>query len=259
VSTFFAARAFSLALVVLASACSEKFSSAESPAAAANVPADGMLLWIRADEGVTQQGGHVSRWDDVSPNHMRAVQDDAGSKPSFQEDALNGKPAVIFDGEDDALQFGSGFSDFSAGLSLFGVFEREDTDVCGAMLEASNDAEIDDISFGLSSTQLNYEVLENTEQGTSYPALVPVQFSIVHRTDETVEIRRNGLFGSRGGFALPATIERQAIYVGKSLYGGCPSFNGKIAEIIAYDRELTDDDVQFVEQYLQKKYGCCSP
>lgn len=258
-STIPAARAFPLALLLLASACSEKFSSADSPAAAANVPADGLLLWIRADEGVTQQGGRVSRWDDVSPTNMRASQNTADERPTFLGDWINGQPAVVFDGDNDSLQFATGFGDFSAGLSLFGVFERADTDVCGAMLEASNNAEVDDISFGLSGAQLNYEVLENTEQGTAYPPNVPVQFSIIHHVDETVDIRRDGLFGSRGGFALPATIDRQAIYVGKSLYVGCPSFDGKIGEIIAYNRELSDDEVQLVEQYLQKKYGCCAP
>jgi len=189
---------------------------------------------------------------------MHATQDVATLMPLYLADGFNGQPAVLFDGDDDALQFGSGFADFSAGVSLFGVFERDSADICTAMLEASNGGEIDDISFGLSYGQLNYEVLGGVEEGAIYPANVPVQFSIVHRVDEVVEIRRNGLFGARGTFALPATIERQAIYVGKSLYGGCPSFSGKIGEIIAYNRELAVDEVKTIEQYLQQKYGCCT-
>jgi hypothetical protein len=214
---------------------------------------------MRADQGIAVQSGPVSQWDDQSPSKMHAIQDVANERPLFVGDGLNGQPAVVFDGEDDSLQFGSGFSDFSEGVSLFGVFEREDTDVCGAMLEASNGPEVDDISFGLSYGQLNYEVEVNVEQGTTYPANVPVQFSIVHGVDETVEIRRNGLFGARSGFVLPVTTERQAVYVGRSLYDGCPTFNGKVGEILAYNRGLTDDEVQLVEQYLQDKYGCCTP
>jgi hypothetical protein len=249
-------RRLSIAVALCTPACSEKFVS-EDPGV--NIPAEGLLLWMRADRGVTQQGGQVTQWDDQSPSKMHATQDLANLQPTFLGNAWNGLPAVVFDGADDGLQFGSGFEDFSKGLSLFGVFEREDTDVCGAMFEASNGKEVDDISFGLSGGQLNYEVEVPTEQGTDYPPDVPVLFSIVHHTDEVAEIRRDGRFGSRGTFPLPVTVQRDAIYVGKSLYEGCPSFNGKISEIIAYNRELPDDEVSVVEQALQKKYGCCTP
>jgi hypothetical protein len=51
-------------------------------------------------------------------------------------------------------------------------------------------------------------------------------------------------------------IQREAPYVGKSLYGGCPSFGGKIGEIIAYNRELADDEVQLVpKQAIAEGYA----
>jgi hypothetical protein len=262
-------RLLPFAAALCTSACTEKFSSVtmspdggpaahSAEASTPSIPTNGMLLWMRAGEGITQQSGRVSRWDDQSASKMSATQDVASQMPLYLGDGFNGQPAVLFDGDDDALQFGSGFSDFSAGVSLFGVYERDNADICAAMLEASNGSEIDDISFGLSYGSLNYEVQENTEQGATYPADVPAQFSIVHRVDEAVEIRRDGLFGARGTFALPVTIERQAIYVGKSLYGGCPSFSGKIGEIIVYNRELAADEVRAVEQYQQERYGCCT-
>lgn len=273
-------RFLSIVCVLSASACAQKFSSeavssdaghrgpsrgtdgsthpAEAAVPAPNIPTDGLLLWMRADKGITQQSGNISRWDDQSPAKMHATQDLSGQQPLFLGDGFNGQPAVLFDGDDDSLQLGSGFSDFSQGLSMFGVFERGDADICIAMFEASNGSEIDDISFGQDNGKLNYEVLENTDTEVTYPTNVPVEFSIVHHADESLDIRRNGLFGSHQSFALPATIERQAVYVGKTLYNGCPSFSGKIGEILVYGRELATDQVQSIEKYLQGKYGCCT-
>lgn len=45
------------------------------------------------------------------------------------------------------------------------------------------------------------------------------------------------------------------MYIGKSLYDGCPAFAGLISEVIVYARELADADVLSVEKYLQAKYG----
>jgi hypothetical protein len=213
---------------------------------------------MRADKGATQVRGRVSRWDDQSPAKMRATQDVESLQPLLVSDGVNGKPAVEFDGIDDFLQLGSGFSDYSLGNSMFGIFESNSEEGCTAMFEVSNGSEVDDISFGRSGTQLNYEVLQSIDQNAAFPSNVPVEFSIIHHADETVEIRKNGLFGSRSQFALPVSIERLAAYVGKTLYANCPSYAGRIGEILVYNRELSSDEVQAVEKYLRDKYECCA-
>ena len=72
-----------------------------------------------------------------------------------------------------------------------------------------------------------------------------------------VVIDRNGLFGEHVQMMLPQVIRRDAVYVGRSLYTGCPSFAGRISEVILYARALSDAEVQNVHAYLQKKYACC--
>lgn len=255
-------------------ACGEKFTAAsdgsggsagsggkaETGADGAAGPAisrDGMVLWLRADRGVTAKNGTVSRWDDQSPEAARATQYLAAQQPTFATDGINGKPALVFDGTDDFLQLGSGMTDLAAGLTMLGVVDTETQDVCTAMFEASNGAEINDISFGQNGTQLNYEIVDGTNEDVPYPAGVPVLFSIVHNPDETVAIRSNGAFAANAQFAAPESIQRQAIYVGKTLYANCPSFSGKIAELIVYARALAGDEVQAIEAYLQGKYRCC--
>ena len=61
-----------------------------------------LALWLRADAGVT--GAPVSAWTDVrSGNGAAAVQSEMGRRPTWEAEGLGGRPAIRFDGEDDAL------------------------------------------------------------------------------------------------------------------------------------------------------------
>ena len=62
-------------------------------------PTAGLQLWLKADAGVTAAGGAVTTWADQSGNRNDAVQPDGGSAPALVNNAVNGKPAVRFDGE----------------------------------------------------------------------------------------------------------------------------------------------------------------
>ena len=82
--------------------------------------ADGLLLWLRGDVGVTVSDGGVSAWADLSPYHLDARQTDSTRRPTLATMAPSGRSALAFDGED-FLDLPSGFADFSRGVSLFAV------------------------------------------------------------------------------------------------------------------------------------------
>lgn len=82
--------------------------------AVANPPVDGRVLWLRADLGVTPDfTGGIVEWQDQSGNGLHAgpLSIDYGPEgtegPMLVEDAVNGHPAVRFDGIDDVLQIAS--------------------------------------------------------------------------------------------------------------------------------------------------------
>ncbi len=60
-------------------------------------PADNLQLWLRADN-VELTDGKVSRWFDQSPNQYEIVQTTPGAMPTVSSEALNGQPAVVFNG-----------------------------------------------------------------------------------------------------------------------------------------------------------------
>ena len=68
-------------------------------------PTANLQLWLRADS-VELTDGKVSRWYDLSPNQYEIVQADAAAMPIVTESALNGHPALKFNGSSTFLTGG---------------------------------------------------------------------------------------------------------------------------------------------------------
>ena len=61
----------------------------------------GLRLWLAAEAGVeTNASGGVTNWLDQSGAGQHAVQGAETSQPQVVAGALNGKPALTFDGDD---------------------------------------------------------------------------------------------------------------------------------------------------------------
>ncbi|MGD0093527.1 MAG: endo-1,3-alpha-glucanase family glycosylhydrolase [Planctomycetota bacterium] len=65
----------------------------------ADLPADGLLAWYRADKGVVaDDGGLVSAWQDQGPNKLDLVAKTAAEKPRLLKEVWNQRPAIELDG-----------------------------------------------------------------------------------------------------------------------------------------------------------------
>src|SRR5258708_647665 len=70
----------------------------------APVPVNGLELWLRGDYGVTADAtGKVTSWA-VAGSPLKASANDSVALPSLVAAAINGKPAVRFDGEHNMLE-----------------------------------------------------------------------------------------------------------------------------------------------------------
>ena len=59
---------------------------------------DGLMLWLRADAGVTtNENGLVMQWDDQSGNMNHAFQSTDLQMPLFVPNAITNKPALLCD------------------------------------------------------------------------------------------------------------------------------------------------------------------
>jgi hypothetical protein len=225
------------------------------------IPTDGLLLWLRADVGVTKgaasgAGAIVTAWSDQSASHFDARQSVLGKQPMWRPGASGGRPAVVFD-EDDYLSLPAGFTDFSRGVSAFAVAEIGGTAPCADIFALSNGPEIDDISLGRDNGKAHYEVYSGDIFGDAYSSDGPQMMSVVHGTDWNMALRLDGAPFTTGNFEPPATVLRLSNVVGRSLYTECASINGAIYEILLYGRALDPGERAQVESYLQNHWDCC--
>jgi hypothetical protein len=78
--------------------------------------------WYKSDVGVTIVTG-VSQWDDQSGNTNHLVQATGGSQPTVTAAAVNGLPALLFDGVDDNLS--KSYGTLAQPLTVFLVVRQE--------------------------------------------------------------------------------------------------------------------------------------
>ena len=64
----------------------------------------GAALWYEADQIEGEDGSRVAGWPDESGNERDATQAEETKQPVLEAEALNGKPVVYFDGENDLLR-----------------------------------------------------------------------------------------------------------------------------------------------------------
>lgn len=87
--------------------CAAAAKSASASASAwtpLNITSVPVLLWLRADLGVTHSGGTVSQWLDQGPNGYVFIQAAPGSQPAYSASGgINGTPVLLADGVDDVM------------------------------------------------------------------------------------------------------------------------------------------------------------
>jgi hypothetical protein len=217
---------------------------------------DGLLLWLRADVGVTETNGDVSNWADQSGNHLDARQPDPLQQPTWLEAGFLEQPAVIFNAEN-FLSLPGGFADFSRGISIFTVATLTDPASCVDFVHLSNGPEIDDIALGRHDGKAHIEVFNGDLFGQDFSLGHPHLVSVVQGTDGFVDLRLDGGSSATATLDLPSTGTRLSNVIGRSLYAGCGSVHGPIAEVLVYRRALDDGERTRVETSLQERWGCC--
>jgi hypothetical protein len=222
------------------------------------ISTDGLMLWLRADKGITSSSNLVSRWADQSPSHLDAAQATTSLQPVISSTGINGHPAVVFDGVDDFLQISKSFDVETGAVTVFTVVMMPDTSVCSAMFESSNGAEDNDISLGSYMQKVNWEVYNTADESSAFDQGVPVIVSGSSDTDGTGFVMYNGVLATTlSNFDSPAKLPRLQTFIGKTLYADCQTLPGSIGEVIVYNRALPLEEMLAVQKYLGNEFGCC--
>ena len=227
------------------------------------ITVDGLRLWVNAGDGLTTEaGGMVSAWADRSLFGHDVSQEEAAQQPKLVADAINNKPAVLFDGDDDMLDRVDVAGDSllsSDTVSVYAVIRQKQQSAVNTVLawegpnyknhlalltSYNNDFLIDHghASEGgrVSATQPqgwddSWHVLEFVRDGSQ---------AIVMVDSETVEM---------GEFEDALEVDE----AGRLIVGAVPelAFGGEIAELLIYNRALSEFERNGVRGYLGSSYG----
>ena len=246
-----------------------------APTAIAN-----LNLWLQPNAGVFSAAGCstpvtnnsvVGCWKDSSPSGSGASYTASSNQPTYSTNAINSLPAVTFNGSTSGLSgtfavtgnyytmffvrvqstqqnYAPFYSEFNSTNTGYETFATDNTDPFP--------------KFGVNNTNGNAIVAGSLVDSIGAPNIVDYRSvgratanGAISATTDAPHIRFNGLDDASGWLAnktsYNATIGTTS-YLGKDGQGNF--FNGQIAEVIEYNRLLSNFEVNEVEQYLANKY-----
>ena len=228
------------------------------PLFARRIPAQGLILWLRADAGVDVTGTTVTRWQDQSSGKHDAAPKEPGAGPQLSASAVHGHPAIAFGGTGDDLHLPDGFEEFASGLSMFVVGEpMTDTgDEWSFLLLATPARGAARIEALIGRTRDSEEVAYSAEDiekqrkpfvGSIPPAKGFEAYSAIHEPSGTARLYKRGKPVGDGTLILPRKTLRTRNRVGAGL-------KGQVAEILLYGRNLSELERLGVDSYLRDRY-----
>jgi hypothetical protein len=246
-------------------------------------PSDGcestnLLLWLRADAltGLAS-GDPVADWPDASGNGHSASQPTAARKPKYVASALNGLPAVSFDGADDFFTTPE-FSLFATGsseLTIVVVFRTSDLgsqrflmmqpqNNCTNNLELGyRTGQADRGNFGLHSG-CSHGTVTVPNIDTNWRSMIvvvraagqpPANLSIFQGTTSLALELDNGGWVAPGGYG---TVSRKLVIGGRDDVnnGSYNSFHkGELAEFMAFNLAIGGAELASVTTWISGRYG----
>lgn len=223
----------------------------EIESGASGVSSDGLVLWLRADEGVgTDASSFVNSWEDGSGLGNRAT-GTSTYRPLLVPNALNGKPVVRFDTTNDLLSVADHPSLRPEHVTVVAVGSHGGTYAFARFLTKSNFGMT--AGYGLAKVATNSIAFWNVNYSDPGNRALQTILPNVHRmlwgchTGQNLEFRLDGVISSVAHTA-PLSHRTEALEIGNRL-------GGDIAEVLLYDRVLTEFERAELEDYLARKYA----
>ncbi|TNE68897.1 T9SS type A sorting domain-containing protein [bacterium] len=223
-----------------------------TPNATAQIPTSGLRLHLKADAGTstTTPGQKISQWNDQSGNGFHATEANTNWQPTYVNDG--GIPAVRFNP--------SAPTDMNLPThSTLGLVNSENE--IFIVSRTSSSAVQFPFAGGINFNEIHY----NGASGVRYIAKSGLfvdnpadadngAFHLINAVATTTNIQ----LGVDGVFATTAGDGTHAIDVAFNLgtrSDGSNRFDGDIAEIIVYNRKLSNAESMQVSEYLKNKYS----
>lgn len=231
----------------------------------------GMTLWLDATDptgdGITQPANNtdVASWQDKSGKKFHMAQSVPSSKPKYILNAMNSKPVVRFDGTSDFLSYTTlSLTNLIStdAYTIYAVFKATNVNNANGTELRKNDSVLGDgtgrIGLALRSIgggsaeayHFNWDGNEDIAKKT-FTIGTPLMVTLIHDPSDNIIIYKNSDTGVTT--ASSDTLTFSGLFVGKNSYTNY--FNGDIAEILVYNRQLSADELTAVDTYLATKWG----
>ncbi len=264
---FYVVRAFNATLESVASQQVSATPTVALPSPDPALPAAGRFLVLDAQAAATQfaDGAAATSWPDISGNARHAVAS-GSTTPVLVNNAINGRPALRFDGVDDHFTLPSGFQDFTAGMSLYVVMRPSGLSYGFKVLALGNGAGQQNIGLGRAGDTAGFQFFNTNADGAyswfnTATGLTVAEASLISVQQDGgtagslsyAELTKNGIVLLGQNLFVPPVATRSLNYIAKS-YWNEGMFQGDIAEIIVYSRKLSASEHAAVKAYVASKY-----
>jgi Chitobiase/beta-hexosaminidase C-terminal domain/Fn3 associated/Concanavalin A-like lectin/glucanases superfamily len=227
---------------------------------------NGFYCWLRADNGPVTSGSSITQWTNlVQLPGTSFVQSTSTAQPTLVTGAINGLPAVQFDGSSQFMQNSNDLQFIDAGVMVFMVAKPVSPVPSNATLIDFGNAGADDIAIrepSANGAEFIVNSLGTPSSITAPSAIQPGQFQLIEvsggSSTLTGTIRTNGVLEAFGGTNQLSDAARTSNFIGQ-WNDGTGLFNGQIAEIIVIIGPLPDQQRVLIEDYLSARYALPVP
>lgn len=219
-----------------------------------NVARSGLNLWLKSDLGVETSGSNITKWTDISGNHLDASV--PGSQPTLVSNAINGLPAASFTSTQ-YLQLPKDFASFPSGATFFLIVKPTSAAASARFFDFGNDTTSQNIQLFVQNTSsIRYRVYDGTNTTVnSGVTLNSYQALLVSQSGANVDIYTDGTVdGQSSTMNLPPSISRTGNFIGKA-FTAANYYQGEIAEMIIYNRALSSDERAGLNAYAKSRYN----
>lgn len=237
-----------------------------------DVPADA-VLWFAADRASADAGGAVLEWKNLGTGEHTARAADSDSAPKLV--TIDGRSWLQLDGQAELIL---PVMPAISALSFFAVVNADrsaDALRCPSLLhlanrESASVTQTARLEFGRHMAEFLYQIdakeITNAKGSGSFPPQADHLVSVIHGSDRIVRLHVDTqAIKEPVMLDLPPPVERGFNYIGHNHYYAdattprCDAFHGRIAEIMLFDRGVTDQERARIERYLSRKWGLSFP
>jgi hypothetical protein len=220
-------------------------------------------FWVDANSQLISNGSLVATFSDVSGNGNHFSQPSSQAQPIFTDNAINGLPALLFDGTSDYMRSGSIPAIESPELTWFVVYEKAplasqcliggNYDSNGKQwLSYANSNNNFVINAHYSTGGISYN--RYTDDGSSFNFVS----NIITGSNLTTHLNGNLMAVKNASYTAP-TGNNHVSLGGHPISTTSYFLDGFVAEAFVYNVALNDLERVLVENYLGAKYGFSIP